>query len=98
MPTGTEQASHVRDLASQGRYEEAYRYISDQIDGDPNWDPRLAEWFNRAADINGPTPNFWKLWIFTSNALAGNRDPASATTEQWNQDASDSLARDVLAD
>jgi hypothetical protein len=96
MPTGAEQATVARGFAASGDYPGAYRYIAGQIDGDPAWNPALAAWFEKAAQINGPVDNFWKRWVFDFNAIATGRDPDSAEAIQKNQDVSDRLARNVI--
>jgi hypothetical protein len=99
MPTGAEQAAIIRDLATQGRYADAYRYVANQvISGNSSWDQRLVDFFETAADVNQPQSNFWKEWIFTSNALAAGLDPNDPGVWQHNQNVSDGLARALLSD
>jgi len=98
MPIGPDDASYVLDLAQQERYADAYRYMAAQIRIDPSWDASLADWADRAADINGSEPNFWKDWVFTFNANAAGKEPTNPETIAWNQEISDELARKALND
>lgn len=92
MPTPAEQTIVIEGHLSQGRYDLAYNYIANQIDGDQSWDQRLVDWFEDAAEINGSEANFLKDWVFTSNALVAGLDPNASTTLQRNQQVSDDLA------
>jgi hypothetical protein len=98
MPNVPDQTAAITSLVAQNRYDLAYRYIADQIQGDPAWNQKLVSWFNDAAAINGSEPNFLKSFVFTSNALAGKLDPDSAATDLLNQQTSDRLADRIISD
>ena len=99
MSVGAQQAAIIRNFVDQGRYADGYRYVADRVRGNPTWNTNLAGWFDAAANINGGSAeNLTRRWVYTSNAIAAGKDPTSPDTERWNQNASDELARLVLAD
>ncbi|MFC4292418.1 hypothetical protein ACFOWX_08315 [Sphingorhabdus arenilitoris] len=82
----------------RGDYPGGYRYIAEQIRNDSRYNPKLAGWFEAAAEINGDPDSFLRDYVFTSNAFAADLNPGDPAVLAENQRVSDILARDVLRD
>jgi hypothetical protein len=68
MDSVPQQTTIIDGYVSHGRYYDAYRYIATQVRGAAGRNQNLPDWFDAAADINGPNQTFLKEWVFTSNS------------------------------
>lgn len=98
MDSVPQQTAILNGYLLNGQYYQGYTYISSQISGEAAWNQKLVSWFNTAAQVNGPQENFWKAWVFTSNAIASGMDPNSSLAALVNQNISNQLAIQVIND